>query len=549
MCGNPERLTFRYLPPTFEQHTDDAPNQQHEVDAQGFMNRRVESMTRGIRMQLALRDTSAEGAGAGSEPARGTAADDTDSQERAAQSSKALCGAVVHLVSAQLNISRSAVDMTPDGDASFAAATLQLKQADMLVEGMECKSAQTTEQHVSGHLSTFFTLARHHVRVCAFEVRAGFLAEALATIELPEWAAWVLYTYFVGQRRRAAEAEAATAVAAGEGAPQELGDDSLAAAVLSSGGVTGLGTFVTEDLTVGDVCACSLRAHAPQMAGSDIVSDSVAMYAEGATVAVESSDDDGERRRPDFGGVADGGGIAKPLGTATTTPEFDVFTQGPAVIGMTEEWNVRRKSEKTGQAKRASRAEQRSHEGEDDGGSQGTTDAMRARAALEAGVKVDKKSRNGKVQARLLFLVGDTLWVGKSKKKATKSFPLSGALFQTAGGAGEVAQHWLRICRQRAAVGPKGHTSEGSVSTMRLEVRERGTTAPGLLALLSNVAEDFHARMLERTRGASTDTDLALLQTVTTTVGSPIGASAPTFLEGMLEFLFLIDYFRKWSIN
>lgn len=526
LCGDPETLTFRYLPPAFEQdmlHDDAEQKLDHQLDAEGLMNRRVNSFTRGIRVQLALRDTGAAIAENDGDP--------TDSQEAAALSTT-LRSDVVHLVLSQMGASRNEVRMAPGGDASYAAATIRLKQADVLADGIECKSEKTTERHVSEHVNTLFALARHHVRVHSIDVRGGFLAEALATIELPEWAAWVLYTYFVGQRRRAAEAEAA---AGGDGettassAPQWAGDE-LAAAVLPRGGVKGLGRFVTQDLTVGEVCACSLRAHAPQMAGSDIASDTVAMH---SSCAAASSDSDEEERRPDFGGMTSGDITAKRKNSAGTVADF-TFSRGPAVVGVTTEWNVRRK-----------KSERSSDEDEIDDETQCATlegnwnevplnDADRARAKLEAGVEVDKKNSRGKVQVRLLYLVGDTLWVGKSKNKATKSFPLSGVLLRKVAADDQAAQHWLRICRQHAAVGPKGQTRAASVSTMRVEVRGRGAAAHELLDLLSTVTEAFHVRMIARKPlRAVADDDSA--KSLVTTVGSTVGASAPTFLEGMLE--------------
>ena len=64
-------------------------------------------------------------------------------------------------------------------------------------------------------------------------------------------------------------------------------------------------------------------AFAQHMAGADILSDSATMYAD---TQESSNSSDGEwqasgggRRRPDFGGSADGSGLAKPKESRTST--------------------------------------------------------------------------------------------------------------------------------------------------------------------------------------------------------------------------------------
>ena len=115
-----------------------------------------------------------------------------------------------------------------------------------------------------------------------------------------------------------------------------------------------------------------------------------------------------------------------------------------------------------------------------------TSDDIAAiRAMLEVGIPVEKVNvRGGGVRRRTLFLRGDTLWVGR-RACATKSFPLADLVLsrglhglgkQDRAAAGRAAARiekdsWLYLVRVALAVGPKGQTTRGSVSTRTLQLR------------------------------------------------------------------------------
>ena len=537
LVGDPEHLAFKYTPPPFEQEqgVGEEHRRRNFRDEQRRMTRVVDSFTRGIRMQLALRDASRQVEGYA--PAAGSVAE----ASRSAADGMPDCGAlsdqlrtaVVNLVQSQVGTVRPEVRVEGGEYVErLAVTTLRLRQADAVASGAELKRAATTEQHVAEHVSALFSLARLHVRVHAVDVQEGFVSEALVTIELPEWAAWVLYTYLVGQRRDAAVAEARPG-----GSPCD--------------GVAGLGNFLTQDLALGEVCSCSLRSGAQHMAGADILSDSATMYAD---TQESSNSSDGEwqasgggRRRPDFGGSADGSGLAKPKAGSRSAIEFAV-ENGPGMGGVTGEWKrptaavvaaaAAANTALAATATAATAAAATDARTVEKGSAEPAPRFGSVRAELEAGLVVDKKNRRGRVQSRRLFLVGDTLWVGRSKSKATKSFPLAGALFQRAGSSplgDERGEHWLRICRRDPARGPKGFTLARSVSTMRIELRGQGDDAPRLLQMLTAVGEEFYKQLQRRRRGVVERCGNDGGGGALSIVGSPMGAAAPTFLEGTLE--------------
>ena len=550
LVGDPEHLVFKYTPPAFEQ--EQGAGEEHRRrnfrDEQRRMTRVVDSFTRGIRMQLALRDASRQVEGyapaAGSVAAASRSA--ADGMPDCGALSNQLRAAVANLVQSQVGAAVPEVQIEGGEYVErLAVTTLRLRQADAVASGAELKRAATTEKHVAEHVSALFSLARLHVRVHAVDVQEGFVSEALVTIELPEWAAWVLYTYLVGQRRDAAAAEARPG-----GPPCD--------------GVAGLGNFLTQDLALGEVCSCSLRSGAQHMSGADILSDSATMYPD--TQESRSSSDGewqasgGGGRRPDFGGSADGSGLAKPKAGSRGAIEFAVG-RGPGIGGATGEWKrptaavavaaAAANAALTATAVAATAVAATDARAVEKGSAEPAPRLGSARVELEAGLVVDKKNRRGRVQSRQLFLVGDTLWVGRSKSKATKSFPLAGAFFQRAGSSplgDERGEHWLRICRRDAARGPKGFTVARSVSTMRVELRGQGDDAPRLLQMLTAVAEEFYKQLqrraaLQKMAEGSEEWGLerggdggrsASLQRVSI-VGSPVGAATPTFLEGTLE--------------
>lgn len=553
LVGDPEHLAFKYTPPPFEQEqgVGEEHRRRNFRDEQRRMTRVVDSFTRGIRMQLALRDASRQVEGyapaAGSVAAASRSA--ADGMPDCGALSNQLRAAVANLVQSQVGAARPEVRIEGGEYVErLAVTTLRLRQADAVASGAELKRAATTEQHVAEHVSALFSLARLHVRVHAVDVQEGFVSEALVTIELPEWAAWVLYTYLVGQRRDAAAAEARPG-----GPPCD--------------GVAGLGNFLTQDLALGEVCSCSLRSGAQHMAGADILSDSATMYAD---TQESSNSSDGEwqasgggRRRPDFGGSADGSGLAKPKAGSRSAIEFAVG-RGPGMGGVTGEWKrptaavvaaaAAANTALAATATAATAAAATDARTVEKGSAEPAPRFGSVRAELEAGLVVDKKNRRGRVQSRRLFLVGDTLWVGRSKSKATKSFPLAGAFFQRADSSplgDERGEHWLRICRRDAARGPKGFTVVKSVSTMRVELQGQGDDAPRLLQMLTAVAEEFFKQLQRRAlqkmaegseewgleRGGDGGRSASLSETAqrVSIVGSPVGAIAPTFLEGTLE--------------
>jgi hypothetical protein len=62
-------------------------------------------------------------------------------------------------------------------------------------------------------------------------------------------------------------------------------------------------------------------------------------------------------------------------------------------------------------------------------------------------VKVKKRNRRGRAQTRTLYLDGTTVWVGKSRARATKFFPLLHLDVADSRGSSEVAGGWLRLRR------------------------------------------------------------------------------------------------------
>ena len=85
----------------------------------------------------------------------------------------------------------------------------------------------------------------------------------------------------------------------------------------------------------------------------------------------------------------------------------------------------------------------------------------RARAWLEGGIAVQKKSRKGKMQKRQLWVRGDTLLLGKSTARPTKSLALAEADFVPAAGDGG---NWVHCARrlQRPLPPPPPRSSSSS---------------------------------------------------------------------------------------
>ena len=132
------------------------------------------------------------------------------------------------------------------------------------------------------------------------------------------------------------------------------------------------------------------------------------------------------------------------------------------------------------------------------GGAAGTADVQ----SLVEGVKVKKRNRRGRAQTRTLYLDGTTVWVGKSRAKATKFFPLLHLDVADSRGSSEVAGGWLLLRRT---------TGEALDLHVTVLPDARFPSSATLHALLDAQRSLYAREMEERSRKELEETRLRLL--------------------------------------